>query len=153
MLSKSSKYAIRAVLYIANYTSESHKVGSKEVAKKLQIPAPFLAKTLQELTRKEIISSIKGPNGGFYLTKKNAQKSLFEIIECIDGIDKFDKCFLGQLECNDNKPCIVHHLYSPFKNKLIEELKTKTIIEMAIEYKKNNNLPEIITLDEHLKKI
>jgi len=81
MLSKSSKYAIRAVLYLAMHTNNKEKIGSKEVAKKLGIPAPFLAKTLQELTKKNIISSIKGPHGGFFLTKENNQKSLLDIIE------------------------------------------------------------------------
>ena len=145
MLSKSSKYAIRAVLYIANYTNETKKIGSKEVANQLGIPAPFLAKTLQELTKEEIISSIKGPHGGFYLTELNRQKSLLDIIECIDGTQKFNECFLGQHECNDETPCVVHHIYLSFKNKLINKLKTKSIIEMAKEYAKNNNLDEIIS--------
>jgi Rrf2 family protein len=144
MLSKSSKYAIRAVLYLANHTHETHKIGSKEVAKQLGIPAPFLAKTLQELTKKDILSSVKGPHGGFFLSKKNKQKSLLDIIECIDGIEKFDQCFMGQHECNDDAPCVVHHIYMPFKNKLIDKLKTKSIIEMAKEFAKNNNLDEII---------
>lgn len=144
MLSKSSKYAIRAVLYIANNTSEKKKIGSKEIAHKLEIPAPFLAKTLQELVKNELISSMKGPHGGFYLTKNNQQKSLFDIIDCIDSSEKFENCFLGQLECNDDKPCVVHHIYKPFKIELINNLKTKSIIEMAKEYSKNNNLAKII---------
>ena len=144
MLSKSSKYAIRAVLYLANHTNDNKKIGSKEVAKLLGLPAPFLAKTLQELTKKDIISSVKGPHGGFFLTQENNQKSLLDIIECIDGIHKFNECFLGQHECNDEAPCVVHHIYMPFKNKLIEKLKTKSIIEMAKEFAKNNNLDEIM---------
>jgi len=144
MLSKSSKYAIRAVLYLANHTNKARKIGSKEVARQLDIPAPFLAKTLQELTKKEILSSIKGPNGGFFLTKVNHQKSLLDIIECIDGIKKFNECFIGQHECNDETPCVVHHIYLPFKNQLIDKLKTKSILEMAKEYAKNNNLDALI---------
>ncbi len=136
--------AIRAVLHIAKAASKKEKIDSKKVAFELEIPAPFLAKTLQELTRKKIVSSIKGPHGGFYLTEKNKQKSLFDIIDCVDDIHKFEECFLGQLECDDQKPCVVHHLYMPFKNKLIEKLKTKSIIEMADEYARNNNLTEII---------
>ena len=120
-------------------------MGSKEVAGQLDIPAPFLAKTLQELTKKEILSSIKGPNGGFFLSKENNQKTLLDIIECIDGIQKFNECFLGQHECNDDAPCVVHHIYLSFKNKLIDKLKTKSILEMAEEYAKNNNLDEIIS--------
>jgi Rrf2 family protein len=145
MLSKSSKYAIRAVLHIAQVASEEHKIGSKKIANELDIPAPFLAKTLQELTKKDIISSIKGPHGGFYLTALNKQKSLLDIIECIDGIDKFNECFMGEHACNDDAPCVVHHIYMPFKKQFIDKLTTNSIIEMAKEYAKNNNLDEIIS--------
>lgn len=41
MLSKSGKYAIRAVLYISNHSNKNNKIGSKEIANKLHIPAPF----------------------------------------------------------------------------------------------------------------
>lgn len=147
MLSKSSKYAIRAVLHIANYTKGNVKIGSKEVAKQLKIPAPFLAKTLQELSKKDIISSIKGPRGGFFLTDKNNNKTLLDIIDCIDGLQKFNECFLGKHECNDESPCVVHHIYLPFKNKLFDKLRTKTITEMAAEYAINNNLSEILKMN------
>ncbi len=144
MLSKASKYAIRAVLLIAITSSKKSKIGSKKIAEKLKIPAPFLAKTLQELTKENIIASVKGPNGGFYLTKNNQNKTLFDIIVCVDDSEKFERCFLGQLECSEENPCVVHHLYAPFKSKLIKKLKTKTIIEMALEYEMNANLPEIL---------
>ena len=139
MLSKASKYAITAVLHLASKASIENKIGSKQLADKLNIPAPFLAKTLQELSKKSIISSIKGPHGGFYLTKENEKKTLFNIIDCLDDIEKFNQCYLGQPDCSDDKPCVVHHLYMPFKNELIIKLKDKTIIEMANEYANNSN--------------
>ena len=140
MLSNSSQYAIRAVLYLTNNASKENKIGSKQIANDLEMPAPFLAKTLQELTKKNIISSVKGPHGGFYLTKANEKKSLYNIIDCVDNVEKFNQCYLGQVECSDEKPCVVHSLYVPFKNKLIEKLKNKTILEMANEFAKNNDI-------------
>ncbi len=133
MITKSSKYAIRAVLYLAKNATIEKKIGSKLIAKELEIPAPFLAKTLQELTRKKIVSSVKGPNGGFYLSEINEKKSLFDIIDCIDNKDKFEECYLGQSECNDKKPCVIHHLYAPFKKNLLDRFKSKTIIEISHE--------------------
>jgi Rrf2 family protein len=144
MLSKASKYAITAVLFLTNNASKEHKIGSKEIAEKLELPAPFLAKTMQELTKKGLISSVKGPHGGFYLSKKNKKHTIFEIIDCVDDITKFDQCYLGQSECSEENPCVVHYLYVPFKNQLLNKLKNKTILEMATEFAKNNNLNEII---------
>lgn len=144
MLSKASKYAIAAVLHLTNTATEQKKLGSKQIAEVLNIPAPFLAKILQELTKENIISSTKGPNGGFYLTTINNKKTLFDIIKCIDGLQKFESCFLGHEECNNLNPCAIHHLYYPFKDELIKELKTKTILEKASEYAKNNNISKLL---------
>jgi Rrf2 family protein len=144
MLSKASKYAITAVLYLTNSASKQNKIGAKQIAHILDIPAPFLAKTMQELTKKDIISSVKGPNGGFYLSENNKKKTFFDIIDSIDNVAKFDRCYLGQFECNEENPCVVHHLYAPFKEKLIKKLKTKTILEMSDEYAHNNNLAQLL---------
>lgn len=142
MLSKASKYAIRSVLVIANNPRNKKKIGSKKIAEKLNIPAPFLAKTLQILTKENIISSVKGPNGGFYLSKENQNKTLFDIIDCVDNSAKFEHCFLGQIQCSEENPCVVHHLYAPFKYELIKKLKNKTIVEMAVENRNNTNFTE-----------
>ena len=144
MLSKASKYAVTAVLYLQNSANKKNKIGAKEIAKKLEMPAPFLSKLLQKLTKEKIISSVKGPWGGFYLSKKDEQNTLLDIIACVDDIDKFNDCFLGQLECNEENPCVVHHLYAPFKKKLLKKLKNKTILELAKEYAINNNLSKIL---------
>ena len=61
MLSNSSKYAINAVIYLAIHSSASHRIAPKDVAEALHIPTPFLAKILQTLARKKVISSNKGP--------------------------------------------------------------------------------------------
>lgn len=145
MLTRSSKNAIRAVLYLTNEGSINNKMSSKQIALDLEIPAPFLAKTMQELTKHNIVTSVKGPKGGFFLSGKNRNKTLFDIIATIDNVDKFEECFLGQTECDETKPCVVHHLYAPFKKKLLNKLKTKSILEMAQEYAMNNNVSELLT--------
>ena len=130
MLSKSSTYAIRAVLYLSIHSDVEKKYSPKDIADVIDIPAPFLAKTLQLLTKNNLISSIRGRNGGFYLTKKDKFNNLMSIIEIIDGLDKFNKCLLGLSVCSDENPCPIHHAVSPFKKQLIEELTHKTINDL-----------------------
>jgi len=133
MLSKSSTYAIRAVLYLSIHSDVEKKYSPKDIADVIDIPAPFLAKTLQLLTKNNLISSIRGRNGGFYLTKKDKLNNLMSIIEIIDGLDKFNKCLLGLSVCSDENPCPIHHAVSPFKKQLIEELTHKTISDLTKE--------------------
>ncbi len=139
MLSNQSKYAIRAVLYLAIHSDPKNKIGTKEIAKRINIPAPFLAKTFQSLSKEKLIHSSKGPNGGFYLTDEDKKKNLFEIIECIDGLKKFEECFIGLPKCSDENPCAIHHIVKPFRESLIKELTTNTIEDFAIETQKGKS--------------
>ncbi len=136
MLSKSSTYAIRAVLFLATNSSEEIKYSPKSIAEYINIPAPFLAKTLQELTKRNLISSRKGRNGGFYLADDDRLNTLISIVDAIDGLDKFQACSLGLPVCGDDSPCPIHHVIAPLRSRLIEELAQKTIADYTKELKK-----------------
>nr|HPR60051.1 Rrf2 family transcriptional regulator [Prolixibacteraceae bacterium] len=69
MLSNTCKYAIRALIYLANYSKENKKIGIKKISEDLGIPSPFLGKILQSMAREKMLASTKGPNGGFSLGK------------------------------------------------------------------------------------
>ena len=135
MLSKSSTYAIRAVLFLSLNSDDEKKYNPKSIAEIIDIPAPFLAKTLQELTKRNIISSRKGRNGGFYLTDADRQNSMISIVAAIDGLEKFQGCSLGLPVCDSENPCPIHHLVAPLRNKLVEELTNKTIASFTKEIK------------------
>lgn len=139
MLSNSCKYAIRSVIYLALNSNANKKIGSKEVALKLNIPQPFLAKILQELTRKHLISSTKGPKGGFFLTDENLNNSVLDIVSCIDGLDAFNICFLGLHTCSSKKPCSVHHIVGPFKDDVFDQLSNNTIAQFADDIRKGKH--------------
>jgi Rrf2 family protein len=139
MLSNQSKYAIRAVLYLAIYASKNNKIGSKKVAELIDIPAPFLAKIFQTLSREKIISSTKGPNGGFYLNENELSKNLMDIIECIDGLESFKSCYVGLPRCSDENPCAIHHIAAPCRNVLIKELTERSIQNFAQDTKEGKS--------------
>ena len=85
MFSKACEYGIRAIVYIASETDDSRKVGIIEVCQHIGAPLHFTAKIMQTFTRKQIVNSQKGVNGGFYLDSSQRKKSLKEIVEAIDG--------------------------------------------------------------------
>ncbi len=136
MLSSSSKYAINAVLYLAVNATEINKIRASEIAEAIKVPSPFLSKLLQTLSREHIISSSKGPKGGFYLTDEEKQLYLIEIVKSIDGVDRLEDCVLGLKKCSSEKPCPVHFSVQPFKNKFLKELEENTIEYFAEKVKK-----------------
>ncbi|MDP3313003.1 Rrf2 family transcriptional regulator [Lutibacter sp.] len=133
MLSRASKYAILATLYLATNSSKDKKLSVKDIASTLEVPSPFLAKLFQQLVRGKIISSTKGPTGGFFLTKKNGDKTVCDIIENIDGLNRLNECFLGLSECDGLNPCPVHFIVEPFKNSILGKFRDKSILEFAKE--------------------
>ena len=108
MFSTSCKYAIRSTLFLANYSDKDKKIGVKEIAEALQLPKAYLAKILQELTKRNLVSSVKGRNGGFFLSEQDRQHTLEDIVEAIDGKGSFSECILGLAVCSSESPCPLH---------------------------------------------
>ncbi len=138
MFSKSCKYAIRAVLHLAIYASKERKLGVDELASELDVPRHFLAKILQQLSRYNLISSLKGRNGGFYLTEEDKKSNLLSVIDCIDGPGIFSNCVLGLPDCSDANPCPYHKTVKKYKDQFHDLVATETIGESAKRISKNN---------------
>ena len=127
MFSKACEYAIRATLYISIKSIDGSKLGIKEIAREIDSPEPFTAKILQTLSREKIISSIKGPNGGFYLKPKAKPIALNTIVKAIDGEDALHACSLGLRECSDKFPCPLHKEIKRYKDRLRKTMSEKTV--------------------------
>ncbi len=139
MLSNASKYAIRSVLFLAENSSETSKYGAKDIASELEIPLSFIAKILQKLVKSKVISSSKGPGGGFYTSKKDLNNNICAILDVIENEDIFEGCFLGLPRCSDENPCPIHHIVVPFKEALLDKFEHQTISDFAAEIKRNGS--------------
>ena len=115
MFSKTCEYGIRAMIYIAQQSKNDVKVGVKDIAAGINSPEYFIAKILQELTRKGLLLSFKGPTGGFYLDEKGLQCSIADIVKAIDGDKIFSGCGLGLDYCSETKPCPIHHEFKKIR--------------------------------------
>ena len=83
-LTKASSYALQAVAYLTQQKDLTDPVASKEIAKVRKIPERFLLKVLKPLVEKGLLTSVKGPGGGYKLAKPAAEISMADIIEAID---------------------------------------------------------------------
>lgn len=144
MLSNTCKYGIRAVIYLAKHAGTGEKIGIKTISGDLGIPTPFLGKILQSLAKQRILSSIKGPNGGFGLGKPAKDICLLDIVLAIDGNDLFDLCLIDVKSCTemhkDGTPCTIHKKYEPIRKKLHNLFRTITLEQLVQETKKSPNI-------------
>jgi Rrf2 family protein len=133
--SRQCEYALQAVLYIA--LKPQGKMSSiKEMTKKLDIPYHFLGKILQDLSRKGLLISMKGPTGGFALGMPAKDMTLFHIVEAIDGVEFTSECVMGFPECSGKNPCALHDKWTGLRDGIYKMLVNKHIAEMAKEMKK-----------------
>ena len=139
MFSNSSKYAIKAVLYLALNSSEDRKIMVKDISGPINVPQPYIAKLLQELSRQNVISSVRGPKGGFYLSEEDKKLPLKKIVNVIDGESRLTSCLLSLENCTEEKPCPLHKMAAPLRTKLLDSLENKTICDLARDVKEGNS--------------
>jgi len=137
MFSKTCEYAIRAMIFIAQKSKDGSKVGIKEIAKGIDSPEHFIAKILQELGRKGLLQSMKGPTGGFYLEKEDLSRTLAEIVKVIDGDKLFTGCGLGLKQCSETHPCPIHHEFKKVRKGIQNVLEKAKLGEFTDELEKN----------------
>lgn len=135
ILSKSCEYAIRAVVYLGHKSNAGGRAGIPEVAEAIDSPMHFTGKILQELARKKVISSVKGPNGGFFLEDSSAV-FLVDIVKAVDGMGVFTQCVMGLKSCSDVKPCPLHEQIKPVRQQLHQEFSKKSVKDMVEEYER-----------------
>jgi Rrf2 family transcriptional regulator, iron-sulfur cluster assembly transcription factor len=130
IFSRQCEYALQAVLYLA-LEKEGTRVPIKDLTRKLKIPYHFLGKIMQDLTRKGLLVSEKGPRGGFALAKPASAITLFNIVDAIDGADFSRSCVMGFPECSGKHPCAVHDQWDGLRKGISTMLVSKSIEQLA----------------------
>ena len=130
MLSLTCKTAVKTVIYLASKFESGEKTGILEIAQYLNASEHTVGKLLQSLVKQEIIKSLKGPSGGFYITKKQLSQPIINIVEAIDGKEIFKQCALGLSKCSSAHPCPIHNDYKVARDILETLFKTKKINDL-----------------------
>lgn len=132
MFSKACEYAIKATVYIVEQSLNNNRVSLKEVAAAIDSPEAYTSKILQQLSRNKIIQSDKGPTGGFSIERdKIHQIKLSSIVSAIDGDAIYNECGLGFHQCNENKPCVIHHKFKAIRGNLKEMLENTLLADLS----------------------
>jgi len=134
MLSNTCKYAIRATIYLAIKDDGENKIGIKQISNDLKLPTPFLGKIMQVLAKHKLLSSTKGPHGGFGLNKNPNDITLLDIVEIIDGLDVFHDCIIGLKVCEEHgnqDDCPFHAKSDTVRTGIYEMFKKQSVGELA----------------------
>ncbi len=140
MFSASCHYGLQAMFYIALNSARDKNVELSEIAENQNIPKHFLSKILQLLVKNKLLISMRGPNGGFRLSRSPEKICLLDIVEAIDGLDIFNQCGIGFRECDDANPCPIHDEYKKSRETVFNLFKNKTLNGYAGDIEKGVNI-------------
>ncbi len=105
MISQTTEYALRAVVYLAQHAEESWT--TKQIAAATRVPAGYLSKVLQGLSRSGLITSQRGRHGGFQLTGDPEQLTILEVVNAVEPIRRINHCPLN-LGSHGDELCPLH---------------------------------------------
>ena len=129
IFSQSCEYALRALTYLA-MLPEGRNATVKEISDDEGLPQPFLAKLLQTMARTGLVTSVKGPGGGFALAVDAQHIALFDVVDCIDGTVDLERCAVGMMECTDEAPCPLHDQWKVLRESIKLYLMRTTLHQM-----------------------
>lgn len=119
------------MIYIAQQSNDKNRVSLIEIAEKINSPAPFTAKILQQLVKNKLINSNKGPNGGFEVPIEKLEViKLSDIVTVLDGDTVFEGCALGLSECDEKHPCPLHFKFVEIREQLKTMLENSSLMNM-----------------------
>lgn len=128
--STACEYAIRAMTYLADFEPGT-RVLARDVSSHEQVPGPFLGKIFQTLVRAGLLTSTKGPGGGFALARNPREIMLFDIYSAVDGTTYLDACAVGLAKCSDEMPCPLHERWKPIRERIRTYLQSTSLADMA----------------------
>ena len=135
MLSKKTKYGIKALAYIAR-KKDRKPVQASEISESENISQKFLESILLELRKSGFLGSKKGKGGGYYLIKEPSEIKMTAVIRVLEGpiamvpcvsLNYYEKCN----DCPDEKTCSVHKLMIQLRDASLNVLGENTLEDIA----------------------
>ncbi len=131
MISKACQYALRAVVFLASKADDKIKLNVKQIAKEIDAPEAFTAKTMQVLNKHKIITSLKGPYGGFFIEEYQMDTPIIDIVHAVDGLQIFTACGFGLRRCSNGHPCAFHDTYAVLRSTMKKTFEETTVRKLA----------------------
>jgi len=131
-VTREADYAIRLVAYLGKKKELSH---TAEVAKKLDIPKPFLVRIVNKLVLNNLLISQKGRNGGIKLKKSAEKISIYDILVAMEAYRSMNLCILNPQICSLNPICKISPALRKIEEEFAERLKAVSIRQLFFEDK------------------
>jgi len=126
--SKTTEYAIRVMVFLANHTEQRYSVN--ELHKVLGVPYKYLGRLMNRLSAANLVEVMQGKQGGYRITQNLASIYLYQIVGVVEGLDDYQRCVLGFDECSDDNPCSLHKFWMEHRERIKNMIYTTTLADL-----------------------
>jgi Rrf2 family iron-sulfur cluster assembly transcriptional regulator len=130
MLSQTADYALRALLLLARQPANRYNLSAGEIDAATGAPANYMSKVLNTIAKAGLVTSARGPAGGFRLALSSESIVLSRVIDLFDTSRANPRCMLGSGACNPSAPCAAHHSWESVLDARRSPLTTTTIADL-----------------------
>jgi len=130
IIRRNADYALRALVELARI-GKSERRSVRNLSQETAVPEIFLRKILQKMAAADLVSSVRGPDGGYSLKKDPRSISLLDIIEGAQGKLAINKCFVDGPGCPRQKICDLKDRFVAVQEEMVSLLKGVTLDALA----------------------
>ena len=131
-LSKKADYALIAMKHLA-IRPDAASASAREIAEQYDIPIELLAKVLQRLARRGLLTSHQGTRGGYTLSRPTTSISVADIIQAIDGPLTVTACSTDDEQCEQFLKCNVRDPLWRIKDRILSALDECSLAEISTD--------------------
>lgn len=124
-LTTKGRFAVTAMIDLALQQS-SGPVALAGISQRQNISLSYLEQLFSKLRRHELVDSVRGPGGGYQITRSLSEVSVADVILAVDEPLDTTQCS-GKKNCTDEGPCMTHELWSSLNEKMLEYLDSVSI--------------------------
>jgi len=136
---RSTQVAVEIVLLLAT-EEEGTSRRVRDLAAELGVPATYLAKIVQSLTRVGLLHALRGPRGGVQLGRSPDEMHLWDVLSAVEPVGEFERCFLRLDHCDDRHPCPVHDDWGPLRTEILAMLQKRSMRQIARDAQRSGAL-------------
>jgi Rrf2 family protein len=129
---KRADYGLMAIHFIASHGDEG-AVSAKRIAEEFHIPPERLAKILQQLAKKKLITSHNGPKGGYVLTRRPGAITVGQVVRALEGPLSVVSCMTEHDDCPQFARCNLRGPVQKIQASITHVLDSMTLAELAAE--------------------
>ena len=128
-LTTKGRYAVTAMLDLSINASRG-PVTLSDISKRQDISLSYLEQLFAKLRKQDLVSSVRGPGGGYLLGRKGSEIDVAEIIDAVSESLDTTKC-QGKGDCNGGEMCLTHHLWEDLSAQIHKFLSDITLADLV----------------------